>query len=70
MGYAGLGEGMKRTAVIFEKPFEIGLQEETVPEPSKTEVLVKTQMSAISAGSEMMVYKGLFPSGLSKLAQG
>ncbi len=56
---------MKRTAVIFEKPFEVGLREETVPEPSKTEVLVKTQMSAISAGSEMMVYKGLFPAGLS-----
>lgn len=56
---------MKRTSVVFKNPFEIGLQEETVPGPSQGEVLVKTQMSAISAGSEMMVYKGLFPARLS-----
>ena len=55
---------MKRTALIFEKPHRVIVKEEPVPAPGKEEVLIKTMFSAISAGSELLIYRGLMPSGL------
>ncbi len=55
---------MKRTAVIFEKPYAVTLKEEAMPIPRAGEVLVKTMYSAISAGSELLVYRGQIPSGI------
>ena len=55
---------MKRTAVIFEKPHTVVLKEEPMPTPGAQEVLVKTIFSAISAGSELLVYRGRMPAGL------
>jgi 2-desacetyl-2-hydroxyethyl bacteriochlorophyllide A dehydrogenase len=56
---------MKQTSVIFKKPYTVVLQEEPLPALKAKEVLVKTQFSAISPGSEMLVYRGQFPSNLS-----
>jgi 2-desacetyl-2-hydroxyethyl bacteriochlorophyllide A dehydrogenase len=53
---------MKRRSVIFKKPYEVVLQEEPLPVPKKGEVLVKTDASAISTGTEMLVFRGLIPS--------
>jgi 2-desacetyl-2-hydroxyethyl bacteriochlorophyllide A dehydrogenase len=55
---------MKRTSVIFKSPSEIELGRSDIPSPGRGEVLVKTLMSAISPGSEMLVYRGQFPSNL------
>jgi len=55
---------MKRASVIFEKPYSVVLQSETLSEPAANEVLVKTKFSAISPGSEMLVYRGEFPAQL------
>ncbi len=55
---------MKRTAIIFEKPYTVTLKKETLPAPEDREVLVKTKFSAISAGSELLVYRGQIPPGL------
>lgn len=55
---------MKRTAVIFEKPHAVALREEALPAPKAREVLIKTTFSAISAGSELRVYRGQIPPGL------
>jgi 2-desacetyl-2-hydroxyethyl bacteriochlorophyllide A dehydrogenase len=55
---------MKRASVIFEKPYSVVLQSETLSEPAANEVLVKTKFSAISAGSELLVYRGEFPAQL------
>lgn len=55
---------MMRTAVIFEKPYSVALKEEPMPTPGAREVLVKTIFSAISAGSELRVYRDQMPSGL------
>ncbi|MEJ2730267.1 MAG: zinc-binding alcohol dehydrogenase [Deltaproteobacteria bacterium] len=52
---------MKRTSVIFEKPYAVVLQTESFGEPAAGEVLVKTKFSAISPGSELLVYRGEFP---------
>jgi 2-desacetyl-2-hydroxyethyl bacteriochlorophyllide A dehydrogenase len=55
---------MKRTALIFEKPYTVTIKEEPVPAPGTREVLIKTIFSAISAGSELLIYRGLMPSKL------
>jgi len=55
---------MKRTSLIFKKPFEIELRQEPLRSPREGEVLIKTQLSAISRGTEMLVYGGQFPSEL------
>ena len=52
---------MKRASVIFEKPYTVVLQAEPLSEPAAKEVLIKTKFSAISPGSELLVYRGEFP---------
>ena len=55
---------MKRTALIFEKPHTVLIKEEPMPVPGAREVLIKTIFSAISAGSELLIYRGQMPPGL------
>lgn len=64
MGLPGVGTDMKRKSVIFHNPYRIEIKEESVPEPASGEVLIETQLSAISAGTELLVYRGLMPAGL------
>lgn len=52
---------MKRQSIIFTAPYEIDIAEERLPEPAATEVLIQTRFSAISHGTEMLIYRGLFP---------
>lgn len=52
---------MKRRSIIFKAPFEIEIAEQTVPGVGPAEVLVETKFSAISHGTEMLLYRGLFP---------
>ncbi|MGD9363275.1 MAG: zinc-binding alcohol dehydrogenase [Desulfobacterales bacterium] len=49
---------MSCTSVIFKNPYEIDLLRNDLPSPRNGEVLIKTQMSAISTGTEMLVYRG------------
>lgn len=55
---------MKRRSLIFQQPYQMTLSEETVPDPDCNEVLVETEYSAISAGTELLVYRGQVPTGL------
>jgi 2-desacetyl-2-hydroxyethyl bacteriochlorophyllide A dehydrogenase len=55
---------MQRTSVIFKNPYEIELVPSPLPAPGEEEVLVKTRISGISAGTELLVYRGRFPSNL------
>lgn len=55
---------MKRTALIFEKPYTVNIKEEPIPSPGTREVLIKAIFSAISAGSELLIYRGRMPSGM------
>ncbi|MGB5748877.1 MAG: hypothetical protein WBM69_17985 [Desulfobacterales bacterium] len=52
---------MKRRSIIFKAPFEIEIAAETVPDIGPAGVLVETKFSAISHGTEMLLYRGLFP---------
>jgi 2-desacetyl-2-hydroxyethyl bacteriochlorophyllide A dehydrogenase len=55
-----MGE-VKRKTLFFTAPGQVELREETLPEPGADEVLVETVCSAVSAGTEMLVYQGRFP---------
>lgn len=57
---------MTRTSLLFQKPFEIELIDETIGDPGPDEVLVHTQFSAISAGTELLVYRGLLPADMER----
>jgi 2-desacetyl-2-hydroxyethyl bacteriochlorophyllide A dehydrogenase len=51
-------------ALYFTSPYQISVVEQPVPSPREDEVLVKNQWSAISAGTEMLLLKGLMPNDL------
>ena len=54
----------QRTSLIFKNPYEVELRQDNLPSPSQDDVLIKTRLSAISAGTEMLVYRGQFPATL------
>jgi 2-desacetyl-2-hydroxyethyl bacteriochlorophyllide A dehydrogenase len=54
---------MKRRAVVFEGPGVVAVREEPAPEPGAGEALVRTVVSAISSGTEMLFYRGEVPPG-------
>ncbi len=49
---------MKAMAVWFTSPRNAALLAEDVPSPSQNEILVRTSASLVSAGTEMLVYRG------------
>ena len=52
---------MHRKIFYFTAPKQIELREESLPALGADEVLVETFCSAISAGTEMLIYRGQFP---------
>jgi len=52
---------VKRKTLYFTGPGQVEILEKTVPELGIDDILVETLFSAISAGTEMMIYKGHFP---------
>ena len=52
---------MKCEAIVFKAPFNIQIAPEQLPGLEAAEVLVETKFSAISHGTEMLVYRGLVP---------
>jgi 2-desacetyl-2-hydroxyethyl bacteriochlorophyllide A dehydrogenase len=52
---------MKRRSVLFQAPGRVETVVEAVGRPGAGEVLVAVELSAISAGSELLVYRGLAP---------
>lgn len=55
---------MKAGSLYFTAPGEVEIREEDLPSPNAGQVLVEVSMSAISAGTELLVYRGRFPAGL------
>jgi 2-desacetyl-2-hydroxyethyl bacteriochlorophyllide A dehydrogenase len=55
---------VKRKTVYFTAPRQVELREESLPALGADDVLVETLCSAISAGTEVMIYQGRFPRGL------
>lgn len=55
---------MNRTSLYFTGPGQVEICQETVPATAPEEVIVQTLLSAISPGTEMLVYRGQFPEKL------
>ncbi len=55
---------MNCTSVYFTAPGRVELREEPLREPAPDEVLVRALVSGISAGTEMLVYRGQIPRDL------
>ena len=55
---------MNRLSVIFTSPGQVSVSEEALPEMAPDQVLVQTLYSAISPGTELLVYRGQFPQDL------
>jgi len=54
----------RRLAVRFAGPYEVVTVEEDLPSPAPYEVLIETMISAISPGTELLIYRGQWPTDL------
>jgi 2-desacetyl-2-hydroxyethyl bacteriochlorophyllide A dehydrogenase len=52
---------MNSCGVYFDAPGRVSVREEDVPHPGPGEVLVNSLVSAISPGTEMLLFRGQFP---------
>lgn len=55
---------MNRSSLVFKAPRQVEVIEEQLPPPDAGEVLVQTHLSAISPGTERLIYEGLAPADL------
>lgn len=55
---------MTARAVCFTGPGEVAIREQSVPEPGPDEVRVRATVSAISPGTELLVYRGDIEQGV------
>ena len=55
---------MKNRCLYFEAPLKCALREERLPAMGSDQLLVQARCSAISAGTEMLVFKGRIPPGM------
>jgi 2-desacetyl-2-hydroxyethyl bacteriochlorophyllide A dehydrogenase len=56
--------GIEGQSLYFTAPYKTEIRTENVPSPARGEVLVETLISAISPGTEMLVYRGQFPTDM------
>src|SRR3990172_543462 len=55
---------MNRLSLYFTAPRQISVRQEALPSPGRGQILVKTLLSAISPGTELLIYRGEFPPDL------
>jgi 2-desacetyl-2-hydroxyethyl bacteriochlorophyllide A dehydrogenase len=55
---------MEGPALQFKEPYRIEVRQEPISLPGRNQVLVKTILSAISPGTELLVYRGQWPDDL------
>lgn len=56
---------MKRRILYFEEPYRVSVRRENIAPLAPGEMLVETLVSAISAGTEMLFYRGQVPAQMS-----
>ena len=59
-----MGSIAQRQALYFTAPGRVEVRSEPRPHPAGDELLVQTLYSAISPGTERLIYRGEFPAGL------
>ena len=55
---------MKRLSLYFTGPYQVSVKGEPLPSPADDQVVVETQVSAISPGTETLLYRGQAPTGI------
>jgi 2-desacetyl-2-hydroxyethyl bacteriochlorophyllide A dehydrogenase len=55
---------MRQQRLEFLGPGRVAVKDEPAPRPAADQVLVRTRCSAISPGTEMLVYRGQWPKGV------
>ncbi len=55
---------VKRLSVYFEEPYQVTVREEPLPPVGPNQVVVGTLVSAISPGTELLVYRGQAPTDI------
>ena len=55
---------MERKSMYFLSPGVVGVLDEQIPGPGSNQVMVRSLLSAISSGTEMLLYRGQFPDHL------
>jgi len=64
VGNTGLEQTMKAASLVFTRPGQVEIHEKKAPRPRSGELLVKSRLSAVSAGTEALVFTGRFPEHL------
>ena len=55
---------MKSRALWFDAPYQVAVRDVTLPALTPDQVLVQTDVSAISAGTELLFYRGQVPANM------
>jgi 2-desacetyl-2-hydroxyethyl bacteriochlorophyllide A dehydrogenase len=55
---------MQRESLFFTAPHQVEIRETSVPQPEPDQFFVRTLYSAISAGTELLIYRGQAPTDL------
>ncbi len=55
---------MKRRSLLFTGPKQVEIIEEELPPPAEGALLIESQLSAISPGTERLIFKGQAPADL------
>jgi 2-desacetyl-2-hydroxyethyl bacteriochlorophyllide A dehydrogenase len=64
MGRSGVGQSLTSRALYFLAPYRVAVREECLPPPVPGLVLVQTVVSAISPGTELLIYRGQAPADM------
>jgi 2-desacetyl-2-hydroxyethyl bacteriochlorophyllide A dehydrogenase len=64
VGRSGVGQTITQRALCFTAPYQVAVHEESLPLPAAGQVLVATLVSAISSGTELLIYRGQAPTDI------
>lgn len=64
MGQSGVTRPLDAVELVFRAPRRVALERRPLPAPGAGQVEVETAVSGISAGTEMLIYRGLAPRDL------
>ncbi|MEF8856453.1 MAG: zinc-binding alcohol dehydrogenase [Haloplanus sp.] len=63
-GRSGVDPPVSGRSLYFTGPRTVTVDRESVPDPAPDEVLVESRVSAVSSGTELLIYRGEMPRGL------
>ena len=59
-----MGRSLTAQVVYFVAPYQVTVQQEDIAPPAPGQLLVQTIVSAISPGTELLIYRGQAPTDM------